>query len=203
MDLQSKGIIRQDLMSRHRLDSIACLIEQLFSNLPEEFNCIIDLSKRIKRQIKVLDPFMEENTLAVCSKCKECCCINRYSYYNCDDLIYIMALDLRPKKLQSGDDSGPCNFLSSKGCRLERFVRPSGCNWYFCDSLHKHISEAPETEYADFSDSMEVLFNLWLEMISEFRTRFKELSGCDLDAFDMASNSPLKASSNSVESWHL
>jgi hypothetical protein len=203
MDRQTRGIITDDLVGRHRLDSTACLIEQVFKNTPENFNCVIDLSNRIKRQIEVMDPFIQENTLAICSKCKDSCCVTRYSYYNCDDLIYIMALGHKPQKLQGGDESGPCTFLTNNGCCLERTVRPSGCNWYICDALDRQMRVGPSEAYADFSDNMEKLFNLWMELISEFRSRFKKLTDFDLEAFDLASDCQRKASRRPVAARNL
>jgi hypothetical protein len=181
-------------ISKHRLHSIACQIERVFSDHPEEFSYVIDLSKRIKRQIEIVDPFIQENTSTVCSKCEECCCIDRYSYYNCDDLVYIIALNLNPQEFQSGDDSGQCSFLIKNGCCLERTVRPSGCNWYFCDSLDLQMNAAPDEAYAEFSENMEKMFNLWMELTSEFHSRFRDLTGCELEAVDLASDSQRKAS---------
>ena len=181
-------------VSKHRLHSIACQIEQIFVDHPGELRIVVDLSNQIKGQIETLDPFIQKNTLTVCSKCEECCCIDRYSYYNCDDLIYIMALDLAPQKLQNGDDSGPCFFLTDKGCSLDRTVRPSGCNWYFCNSLYLQMNTGQDKEFAEFSENMEKLFNLWIELISQFRSKFIKITDCELGAVDLVSDSQRKAS---------
>lgn len=203
MDCQPREIIAQDNLSRHRHDSIACRIEQVFADHAENLNLVIDLSNQIQRQIEALDPFIQKSTSAVCSECKDCCCVTRYSYYSCDDLIYIMALGLKPQGLQSDDDSGPCFFLNNNGCCLERTVRPSGCNWYICDSLYGHMTIKQAESYESFSNDMEKLFNLWIELICEFRTRFKELKGYDLEAVDLASDSQRKASRQTAAAWHL
>jgi hypothetical protein len=49
---------------------------------------------------------------------------------------------------------------------MERSIRPSGCNWYFCDSLLDRMEVMPD--YKIFDDSLRDAAELWLEMMEEF-----------------------------------
>jgi hypothetical protein len=46
-------------------------------------------------------------------------------------------------------------------------MRPSGCNWYFCDSLFDYME--PQVWYSDFEESFRDVAELWLEMSEQFR----------------------------------
>lgn len=55
---------------------------------------------------------------------------------------------------------------------MPRFVRPSGCNWYFCDSLLDHMEA--RSEYVEFDNDMRDVAELWLELMDEFARVVKE-----------------------------
>jgi hypothetical protein len=49
---------------------------------------------------------------------------------------------------------------------MERWLRPSGCTWYFCESLLDYMETQPA--YRDFDDSLQDIACLWIEMVEEF-----------------------------------
>ena len=140
----------------------------------------MELAREIREMIGVIGPFIQQHTSLVCSECPQVCCINRHAYYECDDLIYIYALGLEPHAYQNRGDHEPCQFLSAKGCKLDRNVRPSGCNWYFCDALYDNMEKTPGKAYAEFDDSLQKLADLWMELCSEFRLEFKNIKGFEI-----------------------
>jgi len=164
-------------------------IEEIFGNHKSDLNEIIDLSQKVKKGIQVIDPFLQQNTSIVCPGCNKVCCIDQHSYYSCEDLIYIYSLGLEVQECESIDVTAPCRFLSSEGCRLERAVRPSGCNWYFCDSLYDSMEKSPGSAYYDFNDSLQELTDLWMELVNEFCCKFKKLTGNEMRIEDLMSSS--------------
>jgi len=140
----------------------------------------MELAQKIREMIGVIDPFIQQHTSLVCPECPQVCCINRHAYYACDDLIYIYALGLEPHAYESREDSEPCQFLSAEGCKLDRTVRPSGCNWYFCDALYDNMEKAPKKAYTEFDDSLQELADLWIELGSEFSVQFKNIKGFEI-----------------------
>ncbi len=173
-----------DLKNQTADGSISQDIKNIFQHHKENLAAIITLSHKIKAGIQAIDPFIQRNTSVVCPHCRNVCCTNRHGYYNLDDLIYITALGLTPLKYEYGDDSEPCRFLASHGCGLERFMRPSGCNWYFCNSLYDSM-EKTGAEYDDFDASLQKVVDMWLEITSEFRKKFKELTGTEMQAIEL------------------
>lgn len=152
----------------HSIISRATLyVKDLFENQEHKLQGVKMLAREIKDRIEKISPFIQQTTSAVCPYCKEVCCINRHGYYNFEDLIYFHALGLKPPPPASGNnDADPCRFLSDNGCSMERSLRPSGCNWYFCDSLLDKMEQNPG--YREFDDSLQGVADLWLKMLDEF-----------------------------------
>jgi hypothetical protein len=124
-------------------------------------------AEKIKEGIEKINFFVQQSTAGVCPACKEVCCISKHGYYNFEDLVYLCALGLKPPALEFGrDESGPCQFLTPKGCSLERPFRPSGCNWYFCEALFDVMENMPG--YHQFDDDIRGIAGLWMEMMEEF-----------------------------------
>ena len=142
-------------------------LEEIFHKHGHKLQKVKELAYKIKDGIERISPFIQQNTQAVCPDCKDVCCINKHGYYNYEDLVYIHALGLRLLDCEFGrNDSDPCQFLSENGCSLERSFRPSGCNWYFCDSLFDRVEKRPE--YQEFDDSLQDVVDLWMELMKEF-----------------------------------
>lgn len=139
------------------------------------------MARTVRDQVMAVDPFIQKHTSAVCPACGNVCCVNKHAYYNCDDLIYIHALGLKPHDYEDRDDSAPCQFLSKTGCILDRMIRPSGCNWYFCDPLFDHMEKSSGGEYTDFDNALQQLADSWTELITQFHMIFKNVTGREID----------------------
>ncbi len=155
-------------------------IEQFFRDHRESLGRVTDVARRVREGITVIDSFIQQHTSVVCPECRRVCCINKHAYYECDDLIYIYALGLEPHDYECREDDEPCQFLSSAGCVLDRTVRPSGCNWFFCDDLFDSMEKVRGRAYAEFDDSLSELACLWLELGAEFRSEFRRIKGVEL-----------------------
>jgi len=137
-----------------------------------------ELAHMVREGIEKISPFIQQSTEAVCPKCENVCCINKHGYYNFEDLVYINALGLKPPEFDFGrEDSTLCQFLSDRGCSLDRSVRPSGCNWYFCEFLLDHMEERPE--YGEFDNDLRDIAELWLKLMAEFEKVIKGMETGD------------------------
>jgi hypothetical protein len=126
-----------------------------------------EIARRIRAGIEKISPFIQQATGTVCPKCEDVCCISKHGYHNFEDLVYIHALGLKATHHESGRaDSDPCQFLSENGCSMDRTVRPSGCNWYFCNPLLDYMEEMPG--YREFDDALKEVAELWMSMMKEF-----------------------------------
>jgi len=147
-------------------------IEEVFNNQPYKLLRVKEIAQKAKEGFEKINPFIQQSTEAVCPQCTNVCCINKYGYHNSEDLIYIHAIGLRlPDYNFDRDDATPCQFLSDKGCVMTRSVRPSGCNWYFCESLLDHMEA--RSEYGEFDNDLRDVAELWLALIDEFQRVIK------------------------------
>jgi hypothetical protein len=147
-------------------------IKEIFDSGHIKIHRIKRLAQKIKDGIENINPFIQRSTEIICPHCINICCINKHGYYNYEDLIYIIALGLEPPEYDfTRDNSAPCQFLSEKGCIMKRSVRPSGCNWYFCENLLEYMEQSPE--YSKFDIELRNIAELWLEMIDEFERIIK------------------------------
>jgi hypothetical protein len=142
-------------------------LEEIFGDSGPTSEKVKETARRIRTGIEKISPFIQQATLTVCPKCEDVCCISKHGYYNFEDLVYMHALGLKAPQHEPGrEDSDRCQFLSEKGCCMDRAVRPSGCNWYFCSPLLDHMEKMPG--YQEFDDSLREVAELWMEMMEEF-----------------------------------
>lgn len=143
-------------------------LEEIFFHHGHKLQRVKDLAQKVKDGIERISPFIEQTTQTVCPDCKDVCCISKHGYYNFEDLVYLYALGLKLPIYEFGrKDTESCQFLSANGCSLKRPFRPSGCNWYFCDSLLNHMEKNPD--YQQFDDLLGDIAELWMEMTDEFK----------------------------------
>lgn len=140
---------------------------EIFRNSGDSFQQVKEAARRARAGIEKITPFIQQATGTVCPKCDDVCCISKHGYYNFEDLVYMHALGLEAPQHDTGRaDSDPCQFLSEKGCNMDRTVRPSGCNWYFCSALLDHMEEMQG--YREFDDALKEVAQLWMNMMEEF-----------------------------------
>lgn len=124
----------------------------------------------IKGAINSIDGFIQSCTTEVCPHCTKVCCINRHGYYDDEDLIYIVSLGKTPHAYKDGlSDTEPCQFLSSQGCKIPRYLRPFRCNWYFCIPLIGFMKQQRGADYRAFSRRMQEAIDLRAELIEIFK----------------------------------
>jgi hypothetical protein len=155
-------------------NQIARHIEEVFNTEGHKLQKVCELAQKIKKGIEKINPFVQQGTDAVCPGCTNVCCVNKHGYYNYEDLVYICALGLKiPDYDFEKKDSTPCQFLSERGCVMDRSVRPSGCNWYFCESLFEFMESKPD--YGKFDNELRDVAELWLELMDEFERGIKRM----------------------------
>jgi hypothetical protein len=143
------------------------LLQEFFLATDLDLRSIRGLAQRIKAGFDKIGPFIQQTTSEVCPRCPDVCCISKHGFFNYEDLVYQFALGLKPPQVDFGrNDFDPCQFLTANGCSIERSLRPSGCNWYFCDALLEVIEQRPD--YHEFDDAMRDLAELWMKMLEEF-----------------------------------
>jgi hypothetical protein len=106
--------------------------------------------------VEAISPVIERHTSVVCPGCLQVCCVNRHSYHELRDIVYLCSLGERPPAYrESVGDAEPCQFLGEKGCLLRRFLRPHRCNWFFCSPLLDHIAASSVRDYRSLVAALE------------------------------------------------
>jgi hypothetical protein len=154
---------------RDRFDRAVRELDELFSVQSEKLCGAKRLARDFAEAITAMEPYIDQLTSAVCPLCLRVCCINRHSYHDYRDLIFVAARGLKPPLSDRGlPDTDPCQFLSTTGCRMKRTDRPFRCTWYFCDALLRHMAEGPARPYREFVAQMQIAIDLRRSMVGEF-----------------------------------
>ncbi len=156
-----------DCRDPFRYRQMILFFENAFATDGKELKKVKNLSFAIREGIRKMDPFIQKANSIVCPQCKNPCCTSKHGYYSYEDLIYQFALGLKPSRVISGkNDGAPCHYLLENGCSIERWRRPSGCTWYFCDPLLDYMEQ--QRAYREFDETLSEVARLWLEMTEEF-----------------------------------
>jgi hypothetical protein len=143
-------------------------LREFFADSGNTSQKVTETARRIRAGVEKISPFIQHATATICPKCKDVCCISKHGYYNFEDLVYMHAIGLEAPQHNCGiADSDPCQFLSRNGCSMDRTVRPSGCNWYFCSALLDHMERMPG--YREFDDTLKEVAELWMKMMEELK----------------------------------
>ena len=112
----------------------------------------------IKDAFDSISPYIQRHTEAVCPSCPGVCCVNRHSYYDKSDMVFINALGLKGSNYKADrEENKPCRFLQDDGCSLPRYMRPFRCTWYFCESLLDSMQKDKAKEYRAFVSAFQRL----------------------------------------------
>jgi len=156
-----------DCRDRTAYNQAILRVDEVFSRRSHRLQKVRELARKIRTGIDAISPFIQRSAGVICPLCKNVCCISKHGYFNYEDIMYLSALGLKPPALEFGrNDNDPCRFLTETGCSMERSVRPSGCNWYFCDPLLDLMETDPA--YRQFDDALQDVAHLWMEMVEEF-----------------------------------
>jgi hypothetical protein len=156
-----------DCKDPHIYAHVSRHLEEAFNKDRKKYQKVREHAQKIKDGFEKISPLIQQNTEKVCPECHHVCCISKHGYYLFEDLIYLYALGLRPPSFEFGkNETDPCQFLSHRGCSIERPLRPSGCTWYFCDPLLEYMEKKPD--YHEFDELLRDIAELWMEMIEEF-----------------------------------
>jgi hypothetical protein len=138
------------------LENILQQVERALLASGGTMNRMGELAREAADAVEAISPLIEHHTSAVCPGCLRVCCVNRHSYHELSDIVYLSSLGERPPAYRQGvPDADPCQFLDERGCRLRRSRRPHRCNWFFCSPLLDHIQESSARGYRSLVASLE------------------------------------------------
>ena len=117
-----------------------------------------ELAVEIKEAFNTVSPFIEKHTAIVCPDCNHLCCKDKHGRYDQDDIKFLQAINaVIPPAQPERDESGPCRYMSEKGCSIERYLRPFRCTQFFCNPLLKSLEEDNAKLYRAFIEYLKHL----------------------------------------------
>ncbi len=120
-----------------------------------------ELADELKHAYHTISPFIEKHTAVVCPECKKVCCIDKHSRYDSDDMKFMESLCIDiSHNTPDREETGPCRFLFSTGCALERWKRPYRCTLFFCTPLLKSLENDDAKLYTAFDDYFQYLVSV-------------------------------------------
>ena len=126
-----------------------------------------DLAIEIKEAFNTVSPFIEKHTAIVCPECKHLCCKDKHGRYDQDDIKFLKAInEAIPTAQPDRDESGPCRYMSEKGCSIERYLRPFRCTHFFCDPLLKSLEEDNAKLYRAFITYLQHLISIRQKLLN-------------------------------------
>ena len=101
-------------------------------------------SRQIRLLLESTADLIQDLCLNTCPHCPEPCCSHAKVWLDFRDLLllYLEGISVPPTQLRWGME-GPCLFLGSRGCVLDRLSRPFVCFWYFCPAQTLRLSKMP------------------------------------------------------------
>jgi hypothetical protein len=145
------------------------LTANIFKKNGEKLNEVKRLAHEVLDFLNAVDPFIQNHTEAVCPYCEKVCCINKHSYYEHEDIIYIYALAEKiPFYKKRIDNSDHCQFLGANGCTIRRSLRPYRCNWFFCTPLLERMQSNSAVHYRKFIRLLEKITSKRENMLNAF-----------------------------------
>lgn len=120
----------------------------------------------LKHLLIETSPLIERYTAEVCPACADVCCKQKHGVFRERDIVYLNALghDI-PLHDESVSPEGPCQFLSPRGCKLPRWLRPFKCTWYFCYPILHAMNEVPQREYRHIIETLREMVRLYGELM--------------------------------------
>ncbi len=158
------------------LEGILMQVEQALLDCGKGISQVRGIAQAAARAVEALSPAIERHTSAVCPGCLRVCCVNRHSYHELSDIVYLSSLGERPPAFRGGvGDDEPCRFLGERGCRLRRSLRPHRCNWFFCSPLLDHIRESSAPDYRSFIAGLADINRKRSDLLSSFDALMRQL----------------------------
>jgi hypothetical protein len=132
----------------------------------QRLNAARKTASQIHNELTALFPLIDRVSRATCP-CADACCLVTKVWFDFIDLLFfhLISVPLPPAPLADRLED-PCRYLSPKGCRLPRLIRPWGCLQYTCPIQRRYLCKHHPQD--------EARLDLTLEHIRTLRYRLED-----------------------------
>jgi hypothetical protein len=114
-------------------------------------------------------PHLDSLCAKTCPWCPEPCCMVAKVWIDFKDLVFLhlAGCDTPPAQLIK-DLSSRCRYLGTKGCTLDRLMRPWVCTWYVCGTQTRILNEQESQVKQVIDEAFSEIKRLRLELETAF-----------------------------------
>lgn len=123
------------------------------------------VAQSIRSHLASLFSVMDELCRNCCPWCPDPCCIVNKVWFDFRDLLFLhlMNLPIPPAQLNCGHHQA-CRYLTHRGCRIPRIIRPWACTRYLCATQRRHLARLDRTAESDLQEKTDTIHGLRIEM---------------------------------------
>jgi hypothetical protein len=134
--------------------------------VPHQIALKKEIAREMRETFEIISPYIDKHTSGVCHVCREVCCTDRHGIYDGDDLLFLSTLGIKiPMDEDEHNTEDPCRYITKNGCKLERWMRPFRCTFFFCDALLKSLESDNAKLYRAFISYFNHLVSLRQRLI--------------------------------------
>ena len=124
------------------------------------------IAREIRRQLESIFPLLDEISEVTCPWCPDPCCIVNKVWIDFEDLLFLHLLDLPipPAQLDTGDGQ-TCRYLSHRGCRLPRLIRPWACTLHMCPTQVRGLDRKRPSVRSKYHSTIQSIKNHRFDMV--------------------------------------
>ncbi len=129
----------------------------------------IQIARVIYNRLESISDALDVLGRITCSRCPEICCLSASPWYDMRDLVYLHLNQLPIPLSQTISGIGEtCCYISHRGCKLPRSIRPWICTWYLCPSQTAKAGKNKAGRHQTLSRALEEIKALRKDLEDEF-----------------------------------
>jgi hypothetical protein len=132
------------------------------------------IAREIRRHLESIFPLLDEISWDTCPWCPEPCCIVNKVWLDFEDLLFLHLLDLRipPAQLITGDGDA-CRYLTHRGCKLPRLIRPWACTLHMCPTQMGCLGRKRPSVQSEYQSTIQSIKNRRFDMVGALNRTVK------------------------------
>jgi hypothetical protein len=109
---------------------------------------VIKNAENIQEKLISLFPFLEELCSLTCPWCPDPCCSHAKVWIDFRDMVFLHLCKIQIPPYQLLDNmKKSCRYLGSRGCTLDRIMRPWICTCYLCPTQMNIVRKEKSSEH--------------------------------------------------------
>jgi hypothetical protein len=173
---QAKTLLAADDDAALKWRQSNLILHRVIAGHRTEFGRAAAVAERLGRRLESLFPLLDELNRRTCPFCPEPCCIANKVWFDFIDLIFMHLVQTRIPAMQlTADTHEPCRFLSHKGCRLPRLIRPWACTQYLCATQRSILSSGDSSGRDGLKAGLQSIRGARLELEDVFCEALREM----------------------------